>query len=195
MSQYQKPDQKFLMEQLARAGADVNIQHAGALWIPATVEGIGWKRLPASAAAKREKLHQKLEEAISAIDSMDEMEREWFSAVRESIAQQERLMSWVVKGSRGGHQEKAHSKLIEALRGFFISNTLPIAISDESPFICLLAHCMRQDPANAKRAALRYYSSPDFQETEEEKAGRETAEAAHAGYVQRLNGWRNQEKE
>lgn len=197
MTAYHEPDQAFIMEQLKKAGADSNTQVAGAFWIVPAVRGIGRPSLTAAHAKKREQLHQKLKEALDVIDSMDELDRTWFSETYEVIAAQERLMGLVVMSNRGGHREKSHQRFIEALRRFFISEGLQITLSESSPFVLIVSHCIRSDstcldgkPETAKRIISRLYKSVDLRETSEEKALRDAEEEAYRASIRRLNDWR-----
>lgn len=193
---YHETNKNFIMEQLGKAGASPNQQVAGALWITAALRGIGRSSLTAAHASKREKLRQKLQEALGVIDSMDELDRTWFSEVHEAIAAQEHLMGLVVGGNRGGDQDNAHQKLINAVRRFFVSEGLKITLSESSPFVRIVSHCIRPDPTGdpagnpgaAKRTISRRGKSADLQETSEERASREATERAYAASVCRLTG-------
>lgn len=193
---YHETNKNFIMEQLERAGAGLNTQEAGAIWITAALRGIGRSSLTAANADKRKKLHQKLKDALGVIDSMDELDRAWFSEVREVIAAQELLMGLVVAGNRGGDRDKAHHKLIYAVRSFFVSEGLKITLSESSPFVRIISHCIRPDPTGdlvgnpdvAKRTISRLCKSADLQEASEERASREATERAYAASVCRLTG-------
>lgn len=196
MTAYNEPDQKFIMEQLKKAGADSNTQVAGAFWIANALRGGGHKKTPVEEVDKIKKAIGHLEKAMGLINECDP----WFhlgggmdELVTQRVDKAAQWLKWTTINYPGGHGEKANSRLIDALRAFFVSEGLKITLSESSPFVRIVSHCIRSDstclegsPDTAKRIISRLYKSVDLQETSEEKADRESKEQAHAAYVRRL---------
>lgn len=194
MTAYLEPDQKFIMEQLEKAGADSNTQVAGAFWIAGALCGIGYKKTPREEIEKLRKAQEYLEKAMGLINECDP----WFhrgggmdELVTQRIDKAAQALKYVTTNSPGGQREDAHQRFIDALRRFFISNDLPIALTEQSPFVSILSRCIGQESESGKRtlAKDRGYGAEYFEETEEEKALRplkDAADKAHAAYVRRL---------
>lgn len=194
MTAYHEPDQKFIMGQLEKAGADLNTQMAGAFWITNALRGIGHKKTPREEAEKLRKAQEYLEKAMGLISECDP----WFhrdggmdELVTQRVDKAAQVLKYVTINNPGGHGEKTHRRFIDTLRRFFISNDLPIALTENSPFVSILGCCIGQDGESVKRALVRGYGAEYFEETEEERALRplkDAADEAHAAYVRRLTG-------
>lgn len=194
MTAYLEPDQKFIMEQLEKAGADCSTQVAGAFWIAGALLGVGHKKTPREDIEKLRKAQEYLEKAMGLINECDP----WLhrgggmdELVTQRVDKAAQALKYVTTNSPGGQREKAHRRFIDALRHFFISNDLPIALTEQSPFVSILGHCIGQDGESVKRSLVRSYRKKYLEETEEEKALRplkDAADKAQAAYVRRLNG-------
>lgn len=194
MTAYNEPDQKFIMEQLKKAGADSNTQVAGAFWIANALRGGGHKKTPVEEVDKIKKAIGHLEKAMGLINECDP----WFhlgggmdELVTQRVDKAAQWLKWITINYPGGHGEKAHRRFIDTLRRFFISNSLPIALTEDSPFVSILGCCIGQDGESVKRALVRGYGAEYFEETEEEKALRplkNAADEAYAASARRLNG-------
>lgn len=199
MSGYSQPDFETLAAELKRAGADENGQIAGAYWISSALLGLGHKKTPTEDVERLKRAAKHLQDAKTLIAECDP----WFhkgggmdELVTQRIDKAAQFLKWVTTNYPGGHREPpAHARFIDALRRFFISEGLPITLSDESPFVTILGHCIGQDGGNARQAIIRIYGSDFSKETDDEKSLqplRAAEKEAYAASVCRLNEWRKE---
>ncbi len=186
MTKYHEPGKRFIMEQLEKAGADPDMQETGALWITAALRGIGHNKTPGEDIEKLRKATANLEKAMGLINECDP----WFhqggsmdELVIQRVNKAAQALKYITKNYPGGHQENSNQRFVDALRRFFISNNLPIALSCESPFVSILGHCINQEGESVKRSLSRTYKADYFQETDEEKALRSLKDVADEAYA------------
>jgi len=149
--EYTTPDMSVLTEELKKAGADENIQIAGALWISAALLGIALPTTSANEAETFRKIQKHLEAAAGLMDSLSPTYKDWLSSeVAIPVERSARAIKFIQSISPGGHRQKKNAQFAFSLKQFFESEGLPIVNSNESPFVCIFAHCVGMDQEAAR---------------------------------------------
>ena len=153
-SGYCVPDAVTLRGELARAGADENMQIAGVLWIASAVRGIERPKANADEVAKLRKLKSLLEAAYALAASPSWLAEDVHKPVGRAIA----AVNWALQMNPGGHRQNAHASLAQHLHRFFTAEQLPVAVTPDSPFVRIFAACTGMEPEVAKSTLARLWA-------------------------------------
>lgn len=174
MDRYKPPSKRKIAEHLGRAGADVNGQENGAVWISLALHGIGITRLAADDFERLQRAKKMLSKAMTELSAMgapfttelpinfpmhQEEEKQpqgWLNAeVIEPIARAAWHLDACIALYRPANSPK-HRQFWEALLRYFNAENLEVTIGESSPIVMIFAECIGRDRESAYQSIKRF---------------------------------------
>jgi hypothetical protein len=174
MTRYNPPSRKKIAEQLARAGADVNQQISGSLWISSNLLGVGIAKLGADDLERLRKAKRMLDKSLGELAAMgapfaSELPQDfplnlegsdqspgWLNPdVIEPVARAAWHLDYCIALYRPGKSD-AHGQFWMELNRYFEAEGLKAAFSLSSPIVMIFAECVGLSPESAYQAAKRF---------------------------------------
>ncbi|WP_269791007.1 hypothetical protein [Stenotrophomonas sp. Iso1] len=174
MDLYKPPSRRKIAEQLERAGADVNGQISGAVWISLALQGIGITKLAADDFDRLRKAKNMLAKALTDLsvvgapfttdlpmdfpmhEEQEELPQGWLNAeVIEPVARAAWHLDACIALYRPANSPK-HSQFWEALLRYFKAEELEVTFGESSPIVMIFAECIGLDQESAYKSIQRF---------------------------------------
>ncbi|EKT4075428.1 TPA: hypothetical protein ACOEBN_000597 [Stenotrophomonas maltophilia] len=174
MIRYKPPSRRKIAQQLARAGADVNQQIGGSLWISSNLQGVGIAKLGADDLGHLREARNMLDKALGELAAMgapfasklphnfpmnlqeSEQPLGWLNPdVIEPIARAAWHLDFCIDTYRPG-KSSAHHQFWKELNRYFEVEGIKATFSSSSPIVMIFAECTGLTPESAYHAAKKF---------------------------------------
>lgn len=151
-----QPCREALAAEFRRAGLDENQVIVGSLWVAGAARGIGLPKVSAPVAEQLREVRDSLSKAMADLQALGDPWSDWLAEeVTARVAHAEAALGFVVRSHPGGHREKKHARLLEALERFFVSEGFPVAFGVDSLFVRIFALACDMEPEVTRRTIER----------------------------------------
>ncbi|WP_312320786.1 hypothetical protein [Stenotrophomonas sp.] len=174
MNRYKPPSRRKIAQELARAGADVNQQITGSLWISLNLQGVGIAKLGADDLGHLRKARNMLDKALVELAAMGapfaselpdnfpmnlqepEQPLGWLNPdVIEPVARAAWHLNSCINTYRPG-KSVAHRQFWNELNRYFEAEGINVTLSSTSPIVMIFAECTELTPESAYHAAKNF---------------------------------------